>query len=203
VAWDAEVRRELARRGRAYAGLDGPADRGALDGDLAAYGLAVAVQEGGAEVFDALRAQLGETRDSIERGRILRALAASLDPALAAQARALALDPALRVNEVMVVPAAQMEYPELRASTWHWIRDHYNALAERLGRYYMGELPQLTGYFCDEAHAAEVEAFFAPLVDGLEGGPRNLAGALEEIRLCAALARVQGPALAAYFAENR
>ena len=54
----------------------------------------------------------------------------------------------------------------------------------------------------DEAHAAEVEAFFAPLVDGLEGGPRNLAGALEEIRLCAALARVQGPALAAYFAEH-
>jgi hypothetical protein len=60
----------------------------------------------------------------------------------------------------------------------------------------------VTGYFCDEAHAAEVEAFFAPLVDGLEGGPRNLAGALEEIRLCAALARVQGPALAAYFAER-
>ena len=126
-----------------------------------------------------------------------------LDPALAARARALALDPALRVNEVMVVPAAQMEYPELRASTWQWIRDEYDALAERLGRYYMGELPNITGYFCDEAHAAEVEAFFAPLVDGLEGGPRNLAGALEEIRLCAALVRVQGPALAAYFAENR
>jgi alanyl aminopeptidase len=67
----------------------------------------------------------------------------------------------------------------------------------------MGELPRVTGYFCDEAYAAEVEAFFAPLVDGLEGGPRNLAGALEEIRLCAALARVQGPALTAYFAENR
>jgi hypothetical protein len=41
------------------------------------------------------------------------------------------------------------------------------------------------------------------VVDGLEGGPRNLASALEEIRLCAALARAQGPALAAYFAENR
>jgi alanyl aminopeptidase len=202
VARDAEVRRELERRGRAYAGLDGPADRSALDSDLAFYGLAVAVQTGGAEVFDALRAQLGETRDSVERARILRALATSLDPELAAQARALALDPALRVNEVMVIPATQMQRPELRAGTWQWIRDEYDALAERLGRYYMGELPTITGYFCDEARAAQVEAFFAPLVDGLEGGPRNLAGALEEIRLCAALAQLQGPALAAYFAER-
>jgi alanyl aminopeptidase len=203
VARDAEVRREFERRGRAYAGIDGPADRSALDGDLAFYGLAVAVQEGDAEVFDALRAQLSETRDSIERGRILRALAASLDPELAERARALALDPALRVNEVMIVPATQMKRPELREATWQWIRDEYDALAERLGRYYMGDLPAITGYFCDEARAAEVEAFFAPVVDGLEGGPRNLAGALEEIQLCAALARAQGPALAAYFAENR
>jgi alanyl aminopeptidase len=202
VARDAEVRREFERRGRAYAGIDGPADHSALDGDLAFYGLAVAVQEGGTEVFDALRAQLGDTRDSVERGRILRALATSLDPELAARARALALDPALRVNEVMVVPATQMNRPELREATWRWIRDEYDALGERLGRYYMGELPGIAEYFCDEVHAAEVEAFFAPVVDGLEGGPRNLAGALEEIRLCAALAQVQGPALAAYFAES-
>ncbi len=48
--------------------------------------------------------------------------------------------------------------------------------------------------------ADRVEAFFAPFIDELQGGPRNLAGAVESIRLCAALVRAQGAATRAFFA---
>ena len=40
---------------------------------------------------------------------------------------------------------------------------------------------------------------FAPFIHELEGGPRNLAGAVESIRLCAAQVRAQAEATNAFF----
>lgn len=48
--------------------------------------------------------------------------------------------------------------------------------------------------------ADRVEAFFAPFIDEPRGGPHNLAGAGESIRLCAALVRAQGAATRTFFA---
>jgi alanyl aminopeptidase len=48
------------------------------------------------------------------------------------------------------------------------------------------------GVFCDEAHAADVAAFFTDAkIATLDGAPRVLATALEDIRLCAARRKAQ------------
>jgi len=47
-----------------------------------------------------------------------------------------------------------------------------------------------------------VESFFRDRIAGLSGGPRNLANALERIRLCAARTQALRPAVASFF-QNR
>jgi hypothetical protein len=97
---------------------------------------------------------------------------------------------------------AQMRERRLRDATWRWIVENHEALIERAGRRQAGHMPWLAAAFCDEARADEVETFFAPFIDELEGGPRNLASAVEVIRLCAALAVVQGPAVRTWLGER-
>jgi alanyl aminopeptidase len=197
-ARDASVRAEAARRGRAYAGVGVPADPRAADPDVVDVALVVAVQDGDPAAFDALQDRLFASDDSVERRHILDALGASLDPERAERARALALDRRLRTNEMFAPLYAQMRERRLRDATWRWIVLNRDALIERAGGRHAGHMPWLAAAFCDEARADEVEAFFAPFVDELEGGPRNLAGAVEVIRRCAAFAAVQGPAVRAW-----
>jgi alanyl aminopeptidase len=201
-ARDPAARAEAARRGLAYAGVEGPPDRTAADPDVVGVTLAVAVQDGAPAVFDALLARLLVSNDSLERRDILEALGSSLDPDHAERARALALDRRVRVNEMFVPLYAQMGEGRLRDATWLWIVENHEALIERAGASHAGHMPWLAAAYCDDVRADEVEAFFAPFVYDLEGGPRNLAGAVEGIRLCAALTAVQGPAVRAWLAER-
>ena len=53
--------------------------------------------------------------------------------------------------------------------------------------------------FCGEKHARRVEVFFQPRVAALSGGPRNLQGALEELRLCGAKLKAHEADLKALF----
>ena len=54
-------------------------------------------------------------------------------------------------------------------------------------------MPWYAASFCSEGAAAKVQGFFEPRVAELAGGPRNLAGAVEAIALCAEKARIYGP----------
>ncbi len=201
VGRDPEIRQEAAARGRRFAGIGGGGvlDPKAVDTNLAGTALAVAVQDGGPEVFDALLAHLEATDDAVLRQRLLSALGTTLDPELAMRARNLALGPGLRVNETLVTLRAQMEDPATRGDTWRWVELNFDELVERIGSTRAGGLPQLASSFCSAERAQALEEFFAPRIDTLGGGPRNLAGALERIRLCAALVEAQGPRAAGFF----
>jgi alanyl aminopeptidase len=160
----------------------------------------VAVQDGGLRVFDALLTHLGATDDAVLRRRLLSALGSTLDPELAMRARNLALDPGLRVNETLVTLRAQMEDPATRGDTWTWVELNFEELVERIGSNRAGGLPRLASSFCRVERAEELKEFFAPIIDTLGGGPRNLTSALERIRLCAALVEAQGPRTTRFFA---
>jgi alanyl aminopeptidase len=198
-ARDPDVRSELATRGRAYAGVDGSPDPAAIDADLASAALVVAIRDSGPEVFDTLFERLESMQDSVERGRFLSALAASQDPERAERARDLSLDSSLRVNERLSVLRVQMGYPDLRDAAWHWVEENHRALIEQIDPGYQSRLIRLSSSFCGAARADKIEDFFAPFVAELEGGPRSLAGATEQIRLCAALKHAQAPAIAEMF----
>ncbi len=202
TAEDPAVRRQGARLGQAYV-RGGEVHPDAVEPGVAGLALAIAVQEGDAAFFDQLTELLFSTEDATVRGRILSALGHATDETLAARARALALDARLRLNEVSTTLQVQSSMPETREATWAWLVESFDALRERVGPFRAGHLPWMASGFCDEAHAEAVEQFFGPRIDELPGGPRNLAGALEAIRLCAARVEAHAESSREHFGSQR
>lgn len=193
TARDARTRREAAERGRRYIGFggDGELHPDAAEPSLVPLALSMAVQEGDAAFFDALLSKVLESDDALFRRDGIRALGSAREPALAQRARALSLDARLRVNEVTDPLTTQLSMEETRADAWAFMQEHFDELFARVATTRAGYAPWYVAGFCSEERAGEVEAFFAERIETLPGGPRNLAGALEAIRLCAARAEAQ------------
>jgi len=208
TARDPAVRAEAKKRGLAYLGEGPKGDhtihKDAVDPNLAGTALAVVGQEmGEGKLFDAMLALLAKTQDEDVRGKILWALGSAKNPGIAASARALALDPRLRVNEVMSTLWAQLSSAETRDEAYKWILEHYDALVARISSHHGGaRLIGAAGGFCTEADAKRVESFFATKVDAIEGGPRVLASTLENIRLCVARRGAHERSARAFFAKK-
>jgi alanyl aminopeptidase len=202
---DPAVRKEAARRGRAYLGLggDGKLHPEALDPDLTGLALAVAVEDGDAALFDAVLARLATTEDDVVRGRLIGALGAARDPALAARARELALDPRLRVGETLNTLWPQLYDPRTRDAAWDWVKSHLDAIITKLSPSRSAYLPHLAGSYCDEAHVKDVEAVFGPRSESLKGAPRNLAAVTENIRICLAKKSAQEAPVRAFFGGKK
>jgi cytosol alanyl aminopeptidase len=148
-------------------------------------------------VLDALVAELVGSTDAEARRRLLVAIASTRAPAAIDRALALALDPALRQNERLVVLGAMLGAVATRDVAWAWLTTHFDALAPLLPDRHAGQLPGKLAV-CDPQRAAELRAFFAPRVDQITGGPRNLALALEAAEQCAARASAQRASVEAY-----
>jgi alanyl aminopeptidase len=98
------------------------------------------------------------------------------------------------------------QWPETRQEVWSFIRANFDELNAKLPGAraipFGATLPGRVTGFCDEKAAAEMEAFFAPRVAKLNGGPRNLATALESVRLCAAQKKALEPGLRQFLASQ-
>lgn len=190
TARDARTRREAASRGTRYVGADG-LDTDAADSNLVPLVLQMAVQEGDEAFFDRLLESALASDDALFRGQALGALASTRDDALGARVLALGLDERLRVNEVTIPLTTQLRVPERRAAAWAWMQENFDTLFARVATTRAGYAPWYLTSFCSEERAAEVAGFFEGRIEELPGGPRNLRGALEAIRLCAARAEAQ------------
>jgi alanyl aminopeptidase len=197
------ARVRAARLGRSYIGYRSKANPGIVDAQLAGLVLATAVQEGDEGLFDHLLGLLESSSDATGRSRILSALGHAETPALSARALDLALDPRLRVNEIGNVLRAQFYNPRTRDRAWKWFTENFDDLASRFGDGELGASPWRAASFCSLDVAAEVERFFAPKVSALSGGPRNLAGAVEAIVLCAEKASVHMPGVQRAFGPRQ
>jgi alanyl aminopeptidase len=204
---DPAVRAEARRRGRAYLGIgkDGVIHPDAVDANLVGVALGVVGEEADRATWDAMKALLAGSVDETVRGRLAWALGAARDPALATAAREVVLDPALLRDSEMLTPLwAQLSQPEMRDVAWAWVKEHYDAILARLPKHHGGVQLVSTGRaYCDEAHARDVEAFFTPKIESIEGGPRALAQALEDVRLCAARRGAQEASAREVFAGKR
>jgi len=148
-------------------------------------------------VFDALVAELASSDDAQLRQRILTALASAREPVLVGRALDLALSPQLRQNERLVALGALLDALDTRDVAWAWVEAHFDALAPQLPDRYGGRLPLMIA-LCDRRRIAAVRAFFAPRVDKLTGGPRNLAQAIERAEQCAVTAETQRDSVQRY-----
>jgi cytosol alanyl aminopeptidase len=205
AARDRGVRGEAAARGRAYIGFekDGKIHPEAVSPELAGLALRVAAAEGGAPFFDALVTTLASEQREEERARILMALGSATAPALAARARELEMDPRLHGNEVTRILYYQLQAPETRDAAWAFFTANVDKLLARLPGPWASSLMRFGSSYCDRGHRAELEKLFAPRVDKIEGGPRSLAGALEEMSLCAARREANEPGARAFFARKK
>jgi alanyl aminopeptidase len=205
TARDAPVRAEARKRGLAYLGVgrDGALHADAVDANLAAVAVAVVGEEADRATWDAMRALFAKTVDEVVRGRLLRGMSLASDPTLASAARELMLDPTLRDSETLTPLFVQLGRAETRDVAWAWMKEHYDAILARMPRHHGGtQLVGAVSVFCDEEHAGDIERFFAPKAEALEGGPRALASTLEEVRLCAARRKAQEPSARAMFARQ-
>ncbi len=193
TARDPTVRAESKKRALAYIGFgkDGALHPEAIDPNLAGSALAVLGEDADRPTWDAMKALFSKSVEEVVRARLLWALSVAKDPGLSAAARELVLDPDVRESEMTRPLAAQLGVPETREAAWTWLKAHFDAVLARLPKRAGGGLVSLARPFCDEAHAANVQAFFGPTIESLEGGPRALASTVEDVRLCAARRKAQ------------
>jgi alanyl aminopeptidase len=199
---DKKARRKAAQLGRRFLGyrrgkIDINAD--AVDDNVVPVVLAVAVQEGDEDLWNAMVEAMFEVEDPSLRDRMLGAISHANGEELAQKVRGFVLDERLRVNEVWEPLQVQMSMPETREATWAWVQENFDTLTERMSKGHSGYLPWLAAGFCSEDKANEVESFFEERVSDLPGGPRNLAGALEAVRLCAARVNAHQEAAREFF----
>ena len=201
VARDPAVRKEAAERGRAYVGFgkDGALHPEVADKDQLGACLHAAAEEGDAAFFDHLLRLLDRTTDEAIRNRIVTALGHFKSPDLAARALALTFDARIQQNETLMILDEQLHAPETRDAAWRWFEANVDQLAQRRPPSRRGQLPWLATSFCDRPHADRLSNLFAERIEALQGGPRNLAAALEAIHLCAARRAVQEPSFRKYF----
>ncbi|MFO0588035.1 MAG: M1 family metallopeptidase [Polyangiaceae bacterium] len=197
TAHDPTVRKEAIAKGRAFVGYggDGQLHTDAVDSDLAGICLAAAAEEADAPFFDHLVRTLDRTTSDIVRNRLIAAIGSARAPDLAARALAFTFDPRVPQPQLTAILDQQLGAPETRDAAWQWFGAHVDEIAAKRPPSRRGALPWMGAVFCDRAHADALSSLFQERIQKLDGGPRNLAAALEAIHLCVAKRAVQEPSL--------
>ncbi|AXK72595.1 M1 family peptidase [Lysobacter sp. TY2-98] len=183
------VRKEMNRLGRQVLGLDsdGQLHADAVAKDLRDTALVVALQDGGAAAFDAAEKQFRASQDAVLRSELLGAMGATHVPALDARARALVFEKGLlRRNEIFPVVGGQLDNAIGRTALREWTDTHFAELEARLAPAGAALVSLYSSGMCSNEEADALQAKFAPRMEKVEGGPRELEQTVEGIRLCAA-----------------
>jgi len=186
---DPAVRKAMDAAGRAVLGLDGDGtlDLDAAPEDLRGVAISVAVEEGGEAAFDAALAHFRASQDAVLRSQLLSAIGATGNPALDERARALVFEPGLlRRNEIFPVVGGQAGEEASAPALRQWIDAHFGELEARLSPAGAAIVNLYAAGMCSNAEADALQAKFAPRMEAVEGGPRQLKQSVEAIRLCAA-----------------
>ena len=201
VGKDAATRTKLDKWGHDYlGGSSGVIKPDAVPKDIADLAVRIALEQGDQALWDSVYQLFVKSEDSVVRGRLLRALGAVRD-ARSEKALALTLDPALRVNEVMLPLRAQFDDRRTRAAALTYLEQNFDKVAARLPPSAAAAIAWFAASFCDFDNAARAETFFTPRITPLPGGPRILASVLERVKLCAATVDAQRASFQQFFAK--
>jgi alanyl aminopeptidase len=169
-------------------------DPRSIDNDIVDYVLSVAVRQGDKKLFGRLHEAAKKTKDQNQRSHLLQAMGGFLDPALVKESLSLFLGEEFDVRDSLNLLFVDERVADVG---FDFFKQNFDALLSRVPGERLGSLPFLGASFCDDAHRADVEAFFKDRIDKLTGGPRNLARVLEGISLCSALRVAHQPSLTA------
>jgi alanyl aminopeptidase len=179
------------------------ADPKAVDAEVSGSVLWAAARKGDAQLFDRYLAAAKQSKDRLDRGKLLSALGRFRDPALIDRALDLVLSGDFDIRETQGLLRGINAEPAGRERSFAWLERNYDQFAKVIPHQMLGRLPFYTANFCDDAHRDAVAAFFKEKnIDQYDGGARTLAQALEGIHLCAAYRGAQAPSMDAYLAVN-
>ncbi len=177
-------------------------DRGKVDDDLLGAVLRVAARRGDRALYDQIVAAARATTDRRHRARLLSAVGAFVDPAVAADARALVLAGDFDLRETRGIVFAQLGQRATRDGAWAWLRAVApGAIAAMRDDEAAGMIGAVAGLRCDPTGRAEAEAMFTPLVADVDGAAHELASGLERADRCIADLARELPALRAFLAR--
>ncbi len=159
-------------------------DRKAVDPGLVDAVLITAARTGDAAMLNALMDAARTTQDRLDRRYLMMALFAFTDPALAQKGLALLLDPAFDVRESWTALRNVFYWIPARRATNDFIMANFDELTKTVARDAPGFWPHYASGLCSERDRADVEAFWQQRIKTYVGSDRELAQAVEAIRVC-------------------
>ena len=193
VARDPALRADLAKQGRAVLGLsvdgkpgDGKLHPAAASVEERGLALALAMELGDAEVFDAAQRHFEASNDPAMRRQLLGAMSSARQPELAARVRDYALTPIVRRNEVGTLVGLDSSNPAGWQAGREWLLANFPALSAKLSNG-SGVARMYAANMCSAEEADQVTATWGERLKTVEGGPRALAQSVESIKLCSEL----------------
>jgi aminopeptidase N len=174
-------------------------DRKSLNPEMAPSVLSTAASQGKRTFFSRLVEALRTSSDPSDRFTMLGALARFSDPEIVSSSLELILNGGQGIDAREMQRMLFFGYePQVAPVVWNYVKKNFDELNAKLpgarGIPFGATLPT-AARLCDEAGAADLEAFFATRISGLSGGKQNLDTALENVRLCSARKAALQPAM--------
>ncbi|MEO6777100.1 MAG: M1 family metallopeptidase [Kofleriaceae bacterium] len=177
-------------------------DHKAIQPELVGTALHIAARYGDQKLFDRIHADAKKTTDREERGRLLGAMSAFIDPKLLAQAMQVALSNDFELREGLGLLFGGFQEPKNREAAYAFIKAHFDEIAKKLPSPYRAYLAFTFVGLCDADRKAEVVAFFKPKIDTFDGGPRTMTQAVEQLELCSAQKKARTPGVIAFLKKQ-
>ena len=173
-------------------------DRTAIEPDLVGVTLRVAARHGDQKLFDRLHAAAKAATDRADRTRLLAAMGGFSNPEIVKQAMAIVLTDEFELREAAALLQGGFAHRATRATAYKFVTDNFDDISAKLPEPFRPYLAFTFVALCDEAKKPEVQKFFGPRIEKLDGGPRVMAQALEQLTLCSAARKAQTPGVVAF-----
>ncbi|HEY1838509.1 MAG TPA: M1 family metallopeptidase [Rhizomicrobium sp.] len=175
----------------------GGKNTGGIAPELAAEAMRAGAISGGATFANSLFDLLQKSDDEFLQMRVVEALAASEDPATLQKLAGMALSPSVRIGDIRFIFASLPQSDKGRTVLWSWLKTNLKAVENRVSLQGLSRAPEIQQYACDTATKSDLDAFFDPLTSQLEGLPRELKEANDQIDRCIAFKNAKAPQIAA------
>jgi len=166
----------------------------------------VAARNGDTALYEKILKAAKAEKDEFFLGTLVGALGAFREPELIARNQQLLLSGAFDLRVSFGLLFGPVSAPETERLALEFTKANYDTIVAKLpkaaGSDYAGYLPQTASFACSADEAAQVQEFFGPRMAKVNGGPRNLAQTIENIKLCEQRKKVQQPDLIQFF-ESR
>ena len=198
---DPALRAVYANSARNYVGLPSDGDSRALTSDDFSTALAIAMEDGGLEFYEALLRSLKTVDDPTFEAAAAYAIGQNDDPALVGEITRLALSGELGTRENYTIIEGQMDHAETRADTWNWLQINFPEFLEVIPGQRPRSTPRLASQLCTPESKRQLISLFELHGELAPGYERALSETLERMDLCIALQAEKAAEVRAYFSR--